>query len=195
MKLKKLFSVLLLLALCLTLPVACGDDESSYTSYVRMDFENFGSIVIELNSYEAPGTVKNFQKLVSQGFYDGLTIHRIVPDFVIQGGDPNGDGTGGSKDKIPGEFQSNGFNNNLKHGYGIISMARSSDPDSASSQFFICLSDNASVKNLDGSYAAFGEVVSGMDVIEDIASVPCNGETPIDKVVITRAYFVDGPTL
>ena len=116
-------------------------------------------IEIELDEKNAPKTVANFEKLVKEGFYDGLTFHRIIPGFMIQGGDPQGTGMGGAKDNIVGEFKLNGIANNLKHTRGVISMARSQDPNSASSQFFIM---HADAPHLDGSYAAFGKVVSGM---------------------------------
>ena len=119
----------------------------------------------------APITVENFQKLVSQGFYDGLRFHRVYPGFMIQGGDPNGDGTGGSDENIKGEFAQNGIENDLKHTRGVISMARSMNPDSASSQFFIMHKD---APHLDGSYAAFGKVVEGIEVVDEIA------ETEVD---------------
>nr|WP_300957838.1 peptidylprolyl isomerase [Faecalibaculum rodentium] len=113
----------------------------------------------------APETVQNFVKLANEGFYDGLTFHRLIEGFMAQGGDPNGDGTGGAEEDIQGEFLSNGFNNSLKHVRGTVSMARSGDPDSASSQFFIVQEDTPS---LDGEYAAFGTVTSGMDVVDKI---------------------------
>jgi peptidyl-prolyl cis-trans isomerase B (cyclophilin B) len=123
-------------------------------------------IKVELYPDKAPLTVGNFVKLAEEGFYDGLTFHRIEPGFVIQGGDPLGNGTGGSGEKIKGEFDSNGVPNDLKHVTGTISMARSADPDSASSQFFIMLGD---APHLDGNYAAFGKVTDGMDAVYEIA--------------------------
>jgi cyclophilin family peptidyl-prolyl cis-trans isomerase len=124
---------------------------------------NGGIVIIELYPEFAPKTVENFVKLVESGFYDGVIFHRIVDGFMAQGGDPDGTGTGGSSEKIEGEFSSNGFTQNtLSHTKGVISMARSGHPDSASSQFFIMLADN---KFLDGDYAAFGKVTEGMDVI------------------------------
>lgn len=125
-----------------------------------------GTITVLLDETYAPITVKNFLKLVDEKFYDGLTFHRIIDGFMIQGGDPNGDGTGGSKETIKGEFSSNGVENPLSHKRGVISMARASDADSASSQFFICQADATS---LDGDYASFGWVLSGMDVVDKIA--------------------------
>ena len=131
--------------------------------------ENGAKIEIELYPEVAPITAKNFEKLVSEGFYDGLIFHRVIPGFMIQGGDPEGTGMGGSKDRIKGEFRANGVANDLKHTRGVISMARSFDPNSASSQFFIMHND---APHLDGQYAAFGKVVSGMETVDEIASVP-----------------------
>ena len=137
---------------------------------VTITMENGKQIKIELLPEYAPKTVANFEKLVKEGFYDGLTFHRIIPGFMIQGGDPQGNGMGGSKDKIPGEFRQNGFaQNTLKHTRGVISMARAYDPNSASSQFFIM---HADAPHLDGAYAAFGRVVEGMDVVDEIAATP-----------------------
>ena len=133
--------------------------------YVQIDVENYGQIVAELDADVAPITVRNFLKLVDQKFYDGLTFHRIISGFMIQGGDPNGNGTGGSSEKIKGEFSANGVKNDLKHTRGVLSMARSSAYNSASSQFFIMHADAA---YLDGQYAAFGQVVSGMEVVDAI---------------------------
>ena len=136
---------------------------------VVIEMENGGIIEIELNSEAAPKTVKNFEKLVGEGFYDGLIFHRVIPGFMIQGGDPQGTGMGGADEKIVGEFRANGFNNPLKHTRGTISMARAYNPNSASSQFFIM---HADAPHLDGQYAAFGKVVSGMEVVDEIASIP-----------------------
>jgi peptidyl-prolyl cis-trans isomerase B (cyclophilin B) len=151
-----------------------------------------GEIIVELRPDIAPITVANFQKLVSEGFYNGLTFHRIVPGFMIQGGDPEGTGMGGSPNKIKGEFSSNGFANPLLHERGVISMARSNDKNSASSQFFIMHDDN---ENLDGNYAAFGKVVFGMDTVDGIASTKCEQDgqensTPVTPPVIVSAVFV-----
>ena len=135
---------------------------------VVIEMENGGRIEIELSPEAAPLTVKNFEKLVSEGFYDGLGFHRVIPGFMIQGGDPLGNGMGGSENKIKGEFRANGIDNPLKHVRGVISMARSFDPNSASSQFFIM---HADAPHLDGQYAAFGRVISGIEVVDEIASV------------------------
>ena len=136
---------------------------------VIIEMENGGLIKIELYPEIAPKTVANFEKLVKEGFYDGLTFHRIIPGFMIQGGDPLGNGMGGSEENIYGEFRMNGFQNNLKHERGVISMARAQSPNSASSQFFIM---HANAPHLDGGYAAFGRVIEGMDVVDEIASIP-----------------------
>ena len=150
-------------------------------------------IIIRLYPDVAPETVENFKKLVSEKFYDGLTFHRIYKGFMIQGGDPKGDGTGDSGKDIKGEFTANGFENNLKHIRGVVSMARATDPNSASCQFFIMHKANTS---LNGSYAAFGYVVAGMDAVDEIANVPvqknAGGELsdPIGIVTIESARFV-----
>ena len=136
---------------------------------VRITMEDGGIIDIELNEEVAPITCENFKKLVGQGFYNGLTFHRVIPGFMIQGGCPLGNGTGGPGWNIKGEFTANGVNNPLKHTRGVISMARSMNPNSAGSQFFIMHQD---APHLDGQYAAFGKVVAGMDVVDKIAAVP-----------------------
>lgn len=127
-----------------------------------------GIIELELDATAAPETVENFISLAKSGFYDGLIFHRVIRDFMIQGGDPTGSGMGGSDHNIRGEFSANGHPNPISHTRGVISMARAQDPNSASSQFFIV---HADAKYLDGSYAAFGHVISGMDVVDRIASV------------------------
>lgn len=133
---------------------------------VEIDVKDYGKITVELDSKTAPLTVQNFLNLVNEGFYDGLTFHRIIKGFMVQGGDPQGTGMGGSTNQIKGEFASNGVINNIKHVRGVISMARSSAPDSASSQFFIMHQD---APHLDGEYAAFGKVTSGMEVVDKLA--------------------------
>lgn len=132
---------------------------------VEIKIKDYGTIQLELDADEAPITVENFAKLVNQKFYDGLTFHRIISGFMIQGGDPKGDGTGGSGENIMGEFSTNGAENTISHKRGVISMARSNDPNSASSQFFIMHQDTPS---LDGQYAAFGHVTKGIDVVDKI---------------------------
>ena len=145
--------------------------EDSYTAVIEVD--GYGKITLELDASAAPVTTENFVSLAKAGFYDGLTFHRIIEGFMIQGGDPNGDGTGGSEQTIKGEFSANGVENNLPHTRGAISMARSKDNDSASSQFFIVHEDSTF---LDGSYAAFGYVTEGMEVVDAI----CADAEPID---------------
>lgn len=135
---------------------------------VTMTMENGGEVVMELYPDVAPKTVENFVKLASDGFYNGLTFHRVIPGFMIQGGDPEGNGTGGPDHSVEGEFSNNGFENDLSHERGVVSMARSQDPDSAGSQFFIVVEDSTF---LDGDYAAFGKVTEGMDVVDEIVSV------------------------
>ncbi len=133
--------------------------------YVQIDIADYGTIIAELDADAAPITVTNFVKLVNEGFYDGLTFHRIISGFMIQGGDPLGNGTGGSSEKIKGEFAANGIDNPITHERGVLSMARSSAPDSASSQFFIM---HEAAPHLNGSYAAFGKVLSGIEVVDAI---------------------------
>ncbi|MDR3540030.1 MAG: peptidylprolyl isomerase [Desulfosporosinus sp.] len=145
---------------------------------VTIDMESGNTIKIELYPEVAPQTVKNFVSLVSEGFYDGLIFHRVIPGFMIQGGDPNGTGMGGSKQTIPGEFSANRFKNDLTHDRGVISMARTSDPNSASSQFFIVVK---AASHLDGQYASFGKVTEGMEEVDRIVSVPKNpGDKPLE---------------
>ena len=154
---------------------------------VIIEMENGGVIEIELSPEAAPKTVANFTELVSRGFYDGLTFHRIIPGFMIQGGDPLGNGMGGAENNIIGEFRSNGFNNPIKHERGVISMARAFDPNSASSQFFIM---HADAPHLDGQYAAFGKVVSGMETVDEIASIPTDyNDRPKIAIRIKKAYI------
>lgn len=168
------------------------DSYSEDNAYVQLDVKDYGTIILELDPSAAPITVANFTKLVGSGFYDGLTFHRIISGFMIQGGDPQGTGMGGSDTKIKGEFSSNGWDNPIEHTRGVISMARSSDPDSASSQFFIVHKDSP---HLNGLYAAFGRVVVGMDVVDAIAAVRTDsGDYPLEKVVIERALLLqDAP--
>ena len=154
---------------------------------VIIEMEMGGIIKLELDKEDAPITVENFEKLVKEGFYDGLTFHRIIPGFMIQGGDPLGNGMGGAEKKIKGEFRANGWNNPIKHARGVISMARAYDPNSASSQFFI-MHENA--PHLDGQYAAFGKVVEGMDVVDEIAASPTDySDRPKVKIAIKKAYI------
>ena len=149
-----------------------GDaDLLSGLHYAEIQVENYGTISLELDADTAPITVTNFVNLAKDGFYDGLTFHRIIDGFMIQGGDPLGNGTGGSGETIKGEFSDNGVENDISHVRGTISMARSSDPDSASSQFFIVHQDST---YLDGQYVAFGHVTDGMDVVDAICA-----DTPV----------------
>lgn len=144
------------------------EESSSTTEYVRITVKNHGDIVLRLRKDIAPETVENFRKLVSEKFYDGLTFHRVIPGFMIQGGDPAGTGAGGPDYCIKGEFSQNGFENNLAHTPGVLSMARTMFPDSAGSQFFIM---HKAAPHLDGAYAAFGKVTEGLEVVDKIASV------------------------
>ena len=139
---------------------------------VVIEMENGARITLEMDRDAAPNTVKNFLYLASNGFYDGLEFHRVISGFMIQGGCPDGTGMGGPGHSIKGEFAANGFNNPLKHKRGVISMARSMNPNSAGSQFFIM---HADAPHLDGQYAAFGRVTDGMDVVDEIASVSTDG--------------------
>ena len=167
----------LLLILCTILPLAgCEKDEEiplgepGETIMVQIEMENGGIIKLELYPEHAPITVKNFVDLANDGFYDGLIFHRVIKNFMIQGGDPEGTGMGGAPEKIEGEFAQNGWTKNtLKHTRGVISMARAMNPNSASSQFFIM---HADAPHLDGAYAAFGYVTEGIEVVDEIASVP-----------------------
>ena len=154
--------------------VSEDDPYATGVHHAVIEVEGYGTIEVALNANAAPITVSNFCHLVEEGFYDGLTFHRVVPGFMIQGGDPNGDGTGGSGQTIKGEFADNGVENNIPHTRGTISMARASDPDSASSQFFIM---QETTDSLDGQYAAFGTVTSGMEVVDAI----CEGVTIADE--------------
>ncbi len=156
---------------------------------VIIEMKNGDKIKIELYPDKAPITVENFVKLVSQGFYDGLIFHRVIPGFMIQGGDPTGTGTGGPGWHIKGEFASNGVANDLRHTRGVLSMARAMNPDSAGSQFFIMHED---APHLDGQYAAFGKVVEGMEAVDRIASVPTDySDRPLEEQAMARVYIED----
>lgn len=200
MTVKKIIAILSAAILTLTF---CGcskrqsefdsDTGSGYgTHHAVITVKDYGDIKVELDGDTAPITVKNFVELAKSGFYDGLTFHRIIKGFMIQGGDPKGDGTGGSDKTIRGEFSKNGVENNISHKRGVISMARSQDNNSASSQFFIMHEDG---DYLDGSYAAFGHVTDGMNVVDKIAEntpvTDSNGtvlkenQPVIEKIVIT----------
>lgn len=200
MTVKKIIAILSAAILTLTF---CGcskrqsefdsDTGSGYgTHHAVITVKDYGDIKLVLDGDTAPITVKNFVELAKSGFYDGLTFHRIIKGFMIQGGDPKGNGTGGSDKTIRGEFSKNGVENNISHKRGVISMARSQDNNSASSQFFIMRKDG---DYLDGSYAAFGHVTEGMDVVDRIAEntpvTDSNGtvlkenQPIIEKIVIT----------
>ena len=172
------------------------EETTEVTDYVKFTVKDFGEFVVRLRPDIAPITVENFQTLVGKKFYDGLTFHRIMQGFMIQGGDPKGDGTGGSDQTIKGEFGINGVRNQLSHITGVISMARRSVPyDSATSQFFICNHDNAA-RSLDGKYAGFGYVVSGLEIVLLISDVEveasAHGEVskPVETVTIEKVCFV-----
>ena len=166
------------------------------THTVQIDVQDYGTITAELYGEAAPITVANFVKLVNEGFYDGLTVHRIIEGFMMQGGDPNGDGTGGSPARIKGEFSANGWENPLKHERGVLSMARQSYPlDSASSQFFIM---HQAARSLDGQYAAFGRVLTGMEIVDAICDqtpvTDVNGSVrPENQPVINSIRLVEKP--
>ena len=155
---------------------------------VQIEMDNGGIIKLELYADKAPITVANFEKLVKEGFYDGLIFHRVISGFMIQGGDPTGTGMGGSKETIKGEFAINGVNNDLSHLRGVVSMARTQVPDSASSQFFIC---HADATFLDGQYAAFGKVIEGMDVVDEIAETATNyADRPLVDRVMKKVTII-----
>lgn len=169
------------------------EDDLEGLHHVEIEIQDYGTIKLELDADTAPVSVTNFIRLAEDGFYDGLTFHRIISGFMIQGGDPKGNGTGGSDQTIKGEFSENGVENDISHVRGVISMARSKDPDSASSQFFIVHEDSLF---LDGNYAAFGHVTEGMDVVDKICE-----DTPVqdndgavkkdDQPVITSVKVID----
>ena len=208
---KKLINCLLCIALFSALIAGCGSnggntsqtgsstarteekdavpEEEDYLEglhHVEIEVKDYGTISVELDADIAPISVTNFIYLAEDGFYDGLTFHRIISGFMIQGGDPLGNGTGGSDKTIKGEFSKNGVENDISHERGVISMARSNDPDSASSQFFIVHEDSSS---LDGSYAAFGHVTEGIEIVDEICE-----DTPVKDNNGTVA-FDDQPTI
>ena len=196
--------ICVLLALCTALLAACApavttpdevytirlEPTDTPTNFVQIELKNGGIIVIELYPDIAPITVENFKKLVGEHFYDGIIFHRVMQGFMIQGGDPEGTGYGGSKENIVGEFSSNGISNPLRHERGVISMARQlHDNNTASSQFFIMHETKA---NLDGDYAAFGRVIVGMETVDWIAAQPGNGNNkPLDDITMEEGRFVN----
>lgn len=160
---------------------------------VEIVVKDFGSIIVELDADVAPITVTNFMKLVEEGFYDGLTFHRVISGFMIQGGDPDGNGTGGSGTSITGEFSMNTIKNDISHTRGVISMARSANMNSASSQFFIMHQD---ATQLDGQYAAFGHVTEGMEIVDQICELTkvqdYNGTVdPVDQPIIEKITIIE----
>lgn len=169
-------------------PNAGGTQASTNNPIVTITMASGDQIKVELYPEVAPNTVKNFISLVQKGFYNGTTFHRVIPKFMIQGGDPNGNGSGGPGYSIKGEFTNNGFKNNLKHERGVISMARTNAPDSAGSQFFIMV---AAVPSLDGDYAAFGKVISGMDAVDKIVNTPRDGNDKPLKNQVMNSVTVD----
>lgn len=198
---KKSITVLAILVGVIFIMTGCGKKEASigeneYLSgeyNIEIEIEEYGTIKATLDAGNAPITVTNFVKLVEEGFYDGLTFHRIITDFMIQGGDPEGNGTGGSDETITGEFDSNRISNSQSHTRGALSMARSQDKDSASSQFFIVHQDSSF---LDGDYATFGYVTEGMEIVDQIcADTPVldgNGTVdPSNQPVITSIKIVE----
>ena len=213
MQLKRKLALLAVLCLSLGLLAGCGTAQQpqepsesaqdgvgrsaellSGKHHVEIDVQDYGTIAVELDADEAPITVTNFIDLANAGFYDGLTFHRVVAGFVLQGGDPAGNGTGGSDKSIKGEFSANGVENNISHERGVISMARANSYDSASSQFFIVLQD---ADFLDGNYAAFGHVTDGMELVDKIceetvvADMQSGYVDTENQPVITRVTVVD----
>ncbi len=167
------------------------EETEEVTNYVKIVTNHDQVILMELYPDVAPITVENFQKLVSEHFYDGLIFHRVIEDFMIQGGDPNGNGTGGSGETIKGEFSSNGVENTLEHEPGVVSMARGTEPDSASSQFFICTGAKEAISYLDGDYAAFGKVIAGMNTVYEISKVSTdNSDMPLAAQRMETVRFV-----
>ena len=182
---RRLSVMLLVLSMILTL---CGCEKEE-NPMVEIEMENGGIMRLELYPDIAPITVENFLDLVNEGFYDGLIFHRVINNFMIQGGDPTGTGMGGSENTIKGEFAQNGVKNDLSHTRGVISMARSQSYDSASSQFFIVHQDST---YLDGSYAAFGKMVDGYDVLDEIATTPTDSnDKPLTDQVIKTIRVVE----
>lgn len=194
---KKMFTAAL--AATMLMMTGCGSSGSSDSKKNETTTaagQSGNTIIITLYPDKAPITCANFEKLVNEGFYNGLTFHRVIDGFMAQGGDPEGTGMGGSKETIKGEFSANGVDNPTSHQRGVISMARSQDPDSASSQFFICYTGNYT-SSLDGFYAAFGNVTEGMEVVDDFTKVPrkqgSDGEmsSPVDPIIMEKVEMID----
>ncbi|MBE6027751.1 MAG: peptidylprolyl isomerase [Clostridiales bacterium] len=205
MKGKLKYLLVMMISVSLMALAACGGGQAEPSEpetpekegigihHAEIEIADYGTVTVELDGDTAPITVQNFMDIANSGFYDGLTFHRIIDGFMIQGGDPNGNGTGGSDKNIVGEFASNGYENNIAHVKGVISMARSQDPDSASSQFFIMVAD---APHLDGEYAAFGHVTSGQEIVDKVAAdaqpLDSNGTmAPEDQPVITAIRIID----
>lgn len=169
-------------------PTSEVDIDEDVIPVVTMEMENGGTVTIELYPSIAPNTVNNFIALVEDGFYDGLIFHRVIPGFMVQGGDPEGTGMGGPGYEIKGEFSNNGFDNRLKHDRGVLSMARSQDPDSAGSQFFIM---TAQAEHLDDDYAAFGKVSDGMEVIDELVEVERDSSDKPKEDQVIKKMTVD----
>lgn len=192
---KKIICLILVSVFIMPCLFSCENEIDSKPNTVVIDVKDYGKITVELYPDIAPITVRNFKGLVNEGFYDGLTFHRVIEGFMIQGGCPKGDGTGGKTNasgkeiNIKGEFSANGIKNTLNHDRGVISMARSNTPNSASSQFFICHQKSV---HLNGKYASFGKVTDGMDVVDAIATIETNdNDKPLENVVITSITFAE----
>ena len=177
---KKIIPIILIMV-CVLTGCGKGEDKKMDNKYVGIELEKGGNIVIELLPEYAPKSVAFFLELVEDKYYDGLTFHRAVKDFMIQGGSPNGDGIGGCGRTVKGEFKSNGYENNLSHTRGVVSFARTQVRDSASGQFFIMHGD---AEYLDGEYAAFGRVLEGMEYVDEIAEMPTSNQILIEKPII-----------
>lgn len=176
---------ILLIAILVGSKAVYAEDLEKKNPIVTLEISELGDIEIELYPDVAPNTVRNFISLVEEGYYDGIIFHRVIPGFMVQGGDPTGTGTGGPGYAIKGEFLQNGFPNQLKHDRGVISMARTSAPNSAGSQFFIMVEKSP---HLDGAYAGFGQVVKGMEIVDLIVQAERNSmDKPLDDQKITKA--------
>lgn len=188
--LKKYLPISAILLATAGLMIGCSSKEDTTNHPIAtINIKDYGTVIAELYPEQAPNTVNNFIELSEKGFYNNLTFHRVIDNFVIQGGDPSGDGTGGPGYSIKGEFASNGFNDNtISHTDGVLSMARSMDNDSAGSQFFIVTGD---AKYLDGQYAGFGKVVEGMDIVEQIEKLETDTSDKPTKDVVIDSITID----